>query len=135
MLSASDSPSSYRAATKTQKIFIKGIKKTFLKLLTTFQIMLCLRIFILKEQSLAFIKDAVSNAQQTSLSLFTFMHWRKKWQPTPVFLPGESQGRGSLVGCHLWGRTQSDGKQLSSSSSKSVCLLKRNVTQKQDVTQ
>ena len=40
-----------------------------------------------------------------SLSLFTFMHWRRKWQPTPVFLPGESQGRGSLVGCRLWGRT------------------------------
>ena len=33
-----------------------------------------------------------------SLSLFTFMHWRRKWQPTPVFLPGESQGWGSLVG-------------------------------------
>ena len=32
---------------------------------------------------------------------FTFMHWRRKWQPTPVFLPGESQGRESLVGCHL----------------------------------
>ena len=44
----------------------------------------------------------------TSLSLFTFMHWRRKWQPTPVFLPGESQGRGSLVGCHLWGCTESD---------------------------
>ena len=28
--------------------------------------------------------------------------------PTPVFLPGESQGRGSLVGCHLWGLTESD---------------------------
>ena len=42
----------------------------------------------------------------TSLSLFTFMHWRRKWKPTPVFLPGESQGRGSLVGCHLWGRTE-----------------------------
>ena len=41
----------------------------------------------------------------TSLSLFTFLHWRRKWQPTPVFLPGESQGRGSLVGCRLWGRT------------------------------
>ena len=41
----------------------------------------------------------------TSLSLFTFMHWRRKWQSTPLFLPGESQGRGSLVGCHLWGRT------------------------------
>ena len=44
----------------------------------------------------------------TSLSLFTFMHWRRKWQPTPVFLPGESRGRGSLVGCRLWGRTESD---------------------------
>ena len=39
----------------------------------------------------------------TSRSLFTFMHWRRKWQPTPVFLPGESQGRGSLVCCRLWG--------------------------------
>ena len=39
---------------------------------------------------------------------FTFMHWRRKWQPTPVFLPGESQGRGSLVSCRLWGRTESD---------------------------
>ena len=44
----------------------------------------------------------------TSLSLFTFIHWRRKWQPTPVFLPGESQGRRSLVGCRLWGRTESD---------------------------
>ena len=44
----------------------------------------------------------------TSLSLYTFMRWRRKWQPTPVFLPGESQGRGSLVGCRLWGRTESD---------------------------
>ena len=44
----------------------------------------------------------------TSLSLFTFMHWRRKWQPTPVVLPGESQGRGSLVGCRLWGHTESD---------------------------
>ena len=39
---------------------------------------------------------------------FTFMHWGRKWQPTPVFLPGEPQGRGSLVGCRLWGRTESD---------------------------
>ena len=43
-----------------------------------------------------------------SLSLFTFMHWRRKWQPTPVFLPGESQGRQSLVGCRLRGHTESD---------------------------
>ena len=40
----------------------------------------------------------------TSLSLFTFMYCRRKWQPTPVFLPGEFQGRGSLMGCHLWTR-------------------------------
>ena len=44
----------------------------------------------------------------TSLYFFTFIHWRRKWQPTPVFLPGESQGRGSLVGCCLWGRTELD---------------------------
>ena len=41
-------------------------------------------------------------------SLFTFMHWRRKWQPTPVFLPGESQGQRSLVGCYLWGHIESD---------------------------
>ena len=40
----------------------------------------------------------------TSLSLFTFMHWRRKWQPTPVFLPGKSHGQRSLVGCSPWGR-------------------------------
>ena len=44
----------------------------------------------------------------TSLLLFTFMRWRRKWQPTPVFLPRESQGWRSLVGCHLWGRTESN---------------------------
>ena len=44
----------------------------------------------------------------TLLWLFTSMHWRRKWQPTPVFLPRESQGWRSLVGCCLWGRTESD---------------------------
>ena len=56
----------------------------------------------------------------TSLSLFTFMHWRRKWQPTPVFLPGESQGRGSLVGCRLWGRTESTWLTRLGSSSSSL---------------
>ena len=46
----------------------------------------------------------VGHDWMTSLSLFTFMHWRSKRQPTLVFLPGESQGRGSLVSCCLWGR-------------------------------
>jgi len=55
----------------------------------------------------------------TSLSLFTFMPWRRKWQPTPVFLPGESQGWGSLVGA-VYGVAQSWTwlKWLSSSSRK-----------------
>ena len=44
----------------------------------------------------------------TSLSLFTFTHWRRKWQPTPVLLAGDSQGQGSLVGCHLWDHKESD---------------------------
>ena len=50
----------------------------------------------------------VGHSWETSLSLFTFMHWRSKWQPTPVFLPGESQGRGSLVGYSPCGLTESD---------------------------
>ena len=49
---------------------------------------------------------------RTRLSDFTFtfpfMHWRKKWQSTPVFWPGQPQGWGSLVGCHLWGPTESE---------------------------
>ena len=44
----------------------------------------------------------------TSLSLFTLMYWRRKWQPTPALLPGESQGQRSLMGCCLWGRTELD---------------------------
>ena len=48
------------------------------------------------------------NDWETSLSLFTLMHWRRKLQPTPVFLPGESQGQWSLVGCHLWSSTELD---------------------------
>ena len=57
-------------------------------------------------QSMGSLRDGHDWA--TSLSLFTFMRWRRKWQPTPLLLPGESQGRGSLVGCRLWGRTEPD---------------------------
>ena len=49
---------------------------------------------------------------RTRLSDFTFtfhLHaLEKEMQPAPVFLPGESQGRGSLLGCRLWGRTESN---------------------------
>ena len=40
--------------------------------------------------------------------IFTFRFWRRKWQPTPLFLPGESQGQDSRVGCRLWGHTELD---------------------------
>ena len=59
----------------------------------------------------------VRHDRATSPSLFTFMHWRRKWQPTPVFLPGESQGWGSLVGCrHGVAQSRTRLKRLSSSS-------------------
>ena len=48
--------------------------------------------------------QSMGSLSWTRLSDFTFTHWRRQWQPTPVFLPGESQGWGSLVGCCLWGR-------------------------------
>ena len=62
----------------------------------------------------------------TSLSLFTLMHWRRKWQPTPVFLPWESQGRGSLVGCCLWGRTEvgHDWSDLAAAAANVLLLFK-----------
>ena len=66
---------------------------------------------------------------RTRLSDFTFMHWRRKWQPTPVFLPGESQGRWSLVGCCLWvAQSRTRLKWLSSSSSSSTQIHTRDPT-------
>ena len=61
--------------------------------------------------------------QFSSLALFSFRHWRRKWQPTPVFLLGESQGRGSLVGCCLWGRTESDMTKVTQQQFSSVQSL------------
>ena len=58
----------------------------------------------------------------TSLPLFTFLHWRRKWQPTPVFLPRESQGRGSLVGCSPWGRWELDMTQWLHSHFSLTCI-------------
>ena len=49
----------------------------------------------------------MSNKTKLTFSLL-FEALQVKWQPTPVFLPGESQGQQSLVGCHLWDRTESD---------------------------
>ena len=65
----------------------------------------------------------VRNDWAIALSLFTFMHWRRRWQPTPVFLPGESQGWRSLVGCRLWGRKESDTTEVTSVQFSSVQSL------------
>ena len=56
----------------------------------------------------AAVHGVAKSQTQLSYFTFTFTHWRRKWQPIPVFLPGESQGQGSLVGCRLWGRTELD---------------------------
>ena len=56
----------------------------------------------------AAVHGVAKSRRRLSDFTFTFMHWRRKWQPTPVFLPGESQGRQGLVGCRLWGPTKSD---------------------------
>ena len=50
----------------------------------------------------------VEPKDMTELLLSHDKTWRRQWRPTPVFLPGESQGQQSLVGCHLWGRTELD---------------------------
>ena len=56
------------------------------------------------------LADQIHSHDSTLLKKFFFFlrAWRRNWQPTPVFLLGESQGRGSLVGCPLWGCTESD---------------------------
>ena len=56
----------------------------------------------------AAVHGVAEGRTQLSNFTFTFMHQRRKWQPTSVFLPGESQGWGSLVGCRLWGHTELD---------------------------
>ena len=71
----------------------------------------------------------------SQFSVICFIHssvymWRRKWQPTPVFLPGESQGRGSLVGCRLWGRTESDTTEATQQQQQQQCIyvIKRKET-------
>ena len=61
--------------------------------------------FILRGSKITADGDSSHDIQTT---LTPWQEWRRKWQPTPVFLPGESQGWRSLVGCRLWGHTESD---------------------------
>ena len=59
-------------------------------------------------QSMGSLRSDTTEQLHFHFSLFTFMHWGRKWQPTLVFLPGESQGRGSLLDCCLWDSTELD---------------------------
>ena len=52
--------------------------------------------------------NSILKSRDITLSTKVCLVWRRQWQPTPVLLPGKSHGRRSLVGCHLWGRTESD---------------------------
>ena len=56
----------------------------------------------LLSKSLNYIREETIIVSQETFS------GRRKWQPTQVFLPRESCGQRSLVGCHLWGRIESD---------------------------
>ena len=58
------------------------------------------------ENSMDCIVHGVAKSQTRQSDFHSLWHilgnsWKRKWQPTPVFLPGESQGPGSLMGCHL----------------------------------
>ena len=64
--------------------------------------------------------QSMGSLSRTQLSNFIFTRWRKKWKPTPVFLPGESQGQENLVGCRLWGRTESDTTEATQQQQQSI---------------
>ena len=65
----------------------------------------------------------------TDVCMYIYTFWRRKWQPTPVFLPGESQGQRSLVGCHLRvAQSQTRLKRLSSSSIYTFTAGQRNLS-------
>ena len=68
----------------------------------------CLENFMDRRAWRATVHEGNKESDMTEQLHFHFSLGRRKWQPTPVFLPGEYQGRGSLVGCRLWGCTESD---------------------------
>ena len=66
---------------------------------------------LVEEASLTEIRAKAKNKAKkvtTKINVNQMWDWGRKWQPAPVFLPGESQGWRSLMGCRLWGRTELD---------------------------
>ena len=68
----------------------------------------CMYVYIWASLVAQQVKNPPAMQKTWVRSLVRKIPWRRKRLPTPVFLPGESQGQGNLVGCHLWGRTESD---------------------------
>ena len=62
----------------------------------------------LREYTVARLGSDIKHEAILFRVVYIISPWKRKWQHTAVFLTGESQGRGSLVGCCLWGRTESD---------------------------
>ena len=91
--------------------------KSFKDVATMWCFIICLLFYIV----FFIIFLSLKSKMVPSLDDLELVPWRRKWQPTPVFLPGESQGQRSLVGCRLRGRTDSDTteatKRLSGGSS------------------
>ena len=75
---------------------------------------------------LYFSNTSIRKKYSDFLSLFTFMHWRRKWQPTPVLLPGKSHGRGSLVSCRVWGHTESDTTEVTQQQQQQYSFISHN---------
>ena len=67
---------------------------------------------LLSPPSHHFPSTSLSSLHTFIFSSFSATQQRRQWRSTPVFLPGESQGRGSLVGCCLWGRTELDATEV-----------------------
>ena len=89
-------------AEKRQEAEGKGEKERYIHLNAEFQ-------RIARRDKRAFLSDQCKEIEENNRMRKTRdLFWRRQWQPTPVFLPGESQGRWGLVGCRLWGRTESD---------------------------
>ena len=94
---------------------------------SNFKFIKCCKIKKVQRSFIGFMKDSPNvNIFLSALSFLLFLlthtelfcdplrtcYWRRKWQPIPVFLPGESQGQGSLVGCRLLGHTESDATEV-----------------------
>ena len=65
------------------------------------------------------------NQTSINIGLNSNSLWRRKWQLTPVILPGESQGQRSLVGCYLWGSTESDTTEVTQQQQQQAEQTKR----------